>query len=493
MTKSELQIALHDRTALVKKVVGVGAAVRFTHLQMIMAVFILAAVFYTVVFEANGWLTVGRAFVALSTTMYLVMWIYSIIVVTISTNDAVIEVTDEDVQNSTRDRWPYLSVMVAIYNEAAMVPYLVANMKQLEYPDWDHQVIFVVEERDRETIDALLAQMLPSNFSIVIRPHKHPSKKTKPGAIMYAIRDANALDPKSQLFVIYDAEDNPPSDQLKKAVIAYERVRKQHPHVRCVQGMLAFANSKENWLARLFSLDYANHFRLMLPGLAKAGLLAPLGGTTNFIDTQVIKDLGYDEANVTEDLDLAVKMWLAGIGTRVFSSTTMEEAVTHPRPWIRQRSRWIKGAMQTAAVYARHPLFILRMKGLKGLLSIFITLGGSIFSPLISPIFWGLTAIYALTGAEFVQQLYPGALFHLASISFFFGNFTFVYFVLLAAMHTKQYSNVFFAVLAPFYWVLMSVAAYVAAQEFFSPKLHMWQKTEHKGAASTKKVEELAA
>ena len=85
----------------------------------------------------------------------------------------------------------------------------------------------------------------------------------------------------------------------------------------------------------------------------------PLGGTSNHFRTDVLRELhAWDPFNVTEDADLGIRMAQKGYRVGVVDSTTFEEASCRAGQWIRQRSRWIKGYMQTFLVHTRRPLHL---------------------------------------------------------------------------------------------------------------------------------------
>ena len=90
----------------------------------------------------------------------------------------------------------------------------------------------------------------------------------------------------------------------------------------------------------------------------------PLGGTSNHFRADALRELGgWDPYNVTEDADLGLRAAAKGYRVGVIDSTTYEEACSAPGTWMRQRTRWIKGYMQTALVHMRHPLRFVREAG----------------------------------------------------------------------------------------------------------------------------------
>jgi cellulose synthase/poly-beta-1,6-N-acetylglucosamine synthase-like glycosyltransferase len=166
---------------------------------------------------------------------------------------------------------------------------------------------------------------------------------------------------KGDIIGIYDAEDAPDPDQLLRVATHFANAPKD---VVCLQGALDFYNAKSNWLARCFTIEYNTWFRLVLPGMAKLGFAVPLGGTTLFFKRKELEELGaWDAHNVTEDADLGFRLARAGYRTEVIDTTTREEANNRTIPWIKQRSRWLKGYLVTYLVHMRNPVELYRDLG----------------------------------------------------------------------------------------------------------------------------------
>lgn len=146
----------------------------------------------------------------------------------------------------------------------------------------------------------------------------------------------------------------------------------------CVQAALNYFNWNENFLTRMFTLEYSYWFDYLLPGLDRLGLPIPLGGTSNHFKTEKLRELGgWDPFNVTEDADLGIRAAMRGYTVGVVNSTTYEEANNRVGNWIRQRSRWIKGYMQTTLVHSRNPWRLLRQVGPWKFLGFFLLIAGT--------------------------------------------------------------------------------------------------------------------
>src|SRR6185312_3160425 len=217
----------------------------------------------------------------------------------------------------------------------------------------------VLEADDAETIAAAEA-VREAGFELVLVPEGVP--RTKPKAANFALQFA-----RGEYLVIYDAEDRPEPDQLLKAVAAF---RAGPRTLACVQARLNFYNADHNWLTRMFALDYALWFDMLLPGLDRIGMPMPLGGTSNHFRTAILRDIGgWDAFNVTEDADIGIRLAQLGYRVSMLDSTTFEEAPLRFGVWLRQRSRWLKGYMQTWLVHMRDPVSLMRRTGISGFIA----------------------------------------------------------------------------------------------------------------------------
>lgn len=366
--------------------------------------------------------------------------------------------------------WPRYTILCPLYHETEVLEQFVQAMRQLDYPSDKLQILLLTEESDTETRKVLESMALPPHFEILTVPVGIP--QTKPRACNYGLLRA-----RGEYVVIYDAEDIPDPLQLKKVVMTFAI---HGPRLACVQAKLNFYNTRQNLLTRWFTAEYSLWFDLMLPGLQKLGVPLPLGGTSNHFRTRTLRALGaWDAFNVTEDCDLGLRMAYYGLCTCVLDSTTYEEANSEVRNWLRQRSRWIKGYMQTYLVYMRNPAVYLRPDRLGEFISLQLFIGGKTAALLFNPFMLALLLIYVvLQPVTLYHMLFPTPVLYAGMASFIFGNFLYMYSHLIGCMKRGYYSLAKWALLTPLYWLLMSVSAYIALYELiFKP--HHWAKTRH--------------
>lgn len=278
-------------------------------------------------------------------------------------------------------RLPTVSILVALYREAGIAPRLVRRLGRLDYPRDLLDIVLVVEEGDQSTREALAIANLPPWMRIVVAPEGRV--KTKPRALNHALALC-----KGSIVGVYDAEDAPEADQLRRVV---DRFHQRGPQVACLQGVLDFYNPATNWLSRCFTIEYAAWFRVILPGLQRLGVPIPLGGTTLFFRRDILEKLGaWDAWNVTEDADLGIRLARHGYRTELIDSTTHEEANCRALPWIKQRSRWIKGYMMTYATHMRDPVLLWRQLGPQQFAGFQVLFLGNIAHVLMVPLTWSL-------------------------------------------------------------------------------------------------------
>lgn len=378
---------------------------------------------------------------------------------------------------------PMYTILVPVYNEPDVLPILLNALSKLDYPHEKLDVLLLLEEKDLVTIEAAKAANPPRYIRFIYIPDTQP--KTKPKACNYGLAFA-----RGEYLTIYDAEDIPDPDQLKKALTAF---RVGPESLVCVQAALNYFNRGENFLTRMFTLEYSYWFDYMLPGLEAWRLPIPLGGTSNHFRTDRLRELGgWDPFNVTEDADLGIRASQRGYTVGVIRSTTYEEANCRVKNWLRQRSRWIKGYMQTWLVHNRHPWRSLRTLGLKNWLAYQFFIGGTIVMFLSSPLLWGLFLYWLVTQANWLDELFPsGWVLYIALFNLLIGNSLAVYLNMIAVFGRGYYDLLPYALLNPLYWQLHSVAAYLALWQLFTKPFY-WEKTIH-GLSRVSKADHTSA
>ncbi|MBU2357768.1 MAG: glycosyltransferase [Alphaproteobacteria bacterium] len=270
---------------------------------------------------------------------------------------------------------PIITLLVPLYRERAIADHLLTRLEALDYPRERLDVCLVLEDNDTTTKEALGRTRLLTWMRSITVPEG--TLRTKPRALNYALDFA-----RGSIVGVYDAEDAPATDQLRIVAATFARA---DPQVACLQGVLDYYNSS----TRCFTLEYASWFRVVLPGYARMGLVVPLGGTTLFFRRDILERLGgWDAHNVTEDADLGLRLARAGYRTAFIPSVTEEEANGRFWPWVKQRSRWLKGYGVTWCVHMRDPGALWRDLGPWRFFGVQVLFAGTLSQFLLAPLVW---------------------------------------------------------------------------------------------------------
>ncbi|MHB8795596.1 MAG: glycosyltransferase family 2 protein [Candidatus Nanopelagicales bacterium] len=369
---------------------------------------------------------------------------------------------------------PVYTILVPVFHEANVVDLVLEHLGELNWPKSKLQVLILAEEVDEETIAACKAARPPEFVRLLVVPKGSP--QTKPRACNFGLMFSLG-----EYLVIYDAEDRPEPDQLRRSHAAFladdADPRKARP-LACVQAALNYFNWDANVLTRMFTLEYSSWFDGMLHGMVAWRMPIPLGGTSNHFRTDRLREMGgWDPYNVTEDADLGMRASAAGYRVGVIDSTTWEEACSRIPAFIRQRTRWIKGYMVTTLVDARYPVTFTRAAGWRSLVTLVGLIAGTPFAFLAYPVVWAITIVTYL-GFETTTFSLPPALGVFATLNAVLGNILVLSLSAITGASRHGWRIAGYALLNPLYWCLHAIAAWRAlVQLFFSP-FH-WEKTPH--------------
>ncbi|MGH6725682.1 MAG: glycosyltransferase family 2 protein [Pseudolabrys sp.] len=352
-----------------------------------------------------------------------------------------------------------------------------------DYPPEKLDIILAVEADDQDTRAAIAARN--TRIPIAVIPVATEGPRTKPKALNVALPFARGT-----FTVIYDAEDRPDPNQLRRALQAFSA---GGDDLACVQARLCIDNTADGWLARLFTAEYAGQFDVFLPGLAAMQLPLPLGGSSNHFNTATLREVcGWDPYNVTEDADLGMRLARFGRRIEMIDSTTHEEAPARLGPWLRQRTRWFKGWMQTWLVHMREPRRLLRDLGWPGFVTFQLIVGGNALAALIHPLFLAMLIYSLARGAPMWRgDSVPVAL--LAAIygaTAVVGYLTSAFLGWLGLSRRGLASTAWVLLLTPLHWLLLSLAAWRALYQLAAAP-YAWEKTEHGLAKSSRRAANL--
>ncbi|MGO4704903.1 glycosyltransferase [Microvirga sp. 2MCAF38] len=373
---------------------------------------------------------------------------------------------------------PTYTVIVALYRERRVTSRLVSALSRLDYPPEKLDIKLVLETDDEETKAALDALDLPGFMEVLTAPPGLP--RTKPRALNVALPLARGA-----LTVLYDAEDVPEPGQLRLAATNFASLPSE---IACLQARLTIDNTKDSWLTRLFTLEYAMLFDVINPGLAEIGCPIPLGGTSNHFRTEALRRVGgWDAWNVTEDADLGIRLARFGLYVSDLPSSTLEEAPSSLSAWMHQRTRWMKGFVQTCYCNSRQPWKAFRELGPWRFIGSFLMTAGAVLSALTYPIFlpFALRAWFDIP-KTYSDRIWAAALESWSSTLFILGLLAIGIPALVAIKRRNLWGLLPWALVLPAYYLLVSFAAWRSFWELAHAPFH-WNKTNH-GLARTSRT-----
>jgi cellulose synthase/poly-beta-1,6-N-acetylglucosamine synthase-like glycosyltransferase len=372
------------------------------------------------------------------------------------------------------DRLPVYTIMVALYREAASVAPLVEILRQLDYPPEKLDINFIVEADDPDTRNALERLQLAAPFEVIVAPQIGP--RTKPKALNAALPFARGT-----FTVIFDAEDRPEPGQLRDALDIFFA---HDEGLACVQASLTIDNTADNWLTGMFTAEYAGQFDVFLPALTKLGIPLPLGGSSNHFRTATLRRVGaWDPYNVTEDADLGVRLARLGYRSVAIATATYEEAPARFGSWLRQRTRWFKGWMQTWLVHIREPRRLLRELGLGPFLAVQLIVGGNVLASLVHPLLIARVLVALATGSSMWMSSLSEVAFGVIILGGYLAS------ALLGAVGLRRrglMAHLWVLLLLPVHWLLLALAAWRALYQLLVDP-YRWEKTDHGLARTTRR------
>jgi cellulose synthase/poly-beta-1,6-N-acetylglucosamine synthase-like glycosyltransferase len=380
--------------------------------------------------------------------------------------------TAPPVWRGSDDRLPVYSILVPLYGEAHLAGEIVAALRRIDWPADRLDIKLLVEADDPATRRAAQRAAGGAPFEVVTVPPLGP--RTKPKALAFALPLC-----RGDFVTVYDAEDRPHPEQIREA---YATFAATGPELACLQAPLLIEREPGGPIARFFALEYSALFDGLLPALADLGLPLPLGGTSNHFRRAALEKVGgWDPFNVTEDADLGIRLARWGYRSGTLRLPTIEEAPPHMAAWLRQRTRWFKGWIQTWLVHTRQPLRLASQIGMRQLAGFVLVGIGMLVSAMIHPIYLGTLIAVAADPSRLWSGGVAGAAMLGINVFNFFAGYLAMTMLARRTMALRGRGEKAWLLLAlPLYWLMMSVAGYRAIGQLIA-RPHHWDKTPHRG------------
>ena len=272
---------------------------------------------------------------------------------------------------------PRITAILAARNEPEPVlRRSLLSLLSLDYPVEKKEILLVTDSDDMNT--CMIADRLSQELGlvhVVVPKNSDPSWSkviseargrgakwadidaeqlpySKPRALTYALPRATG-----QIVTVVDAEDVQGDPLVFRKAARCLEVKGYD----AVQGRLRFVNYRDSWLSLQAVGDYSFWFGWLLPKIRFRGLPVALGGTCYYVRRDVLDSVGgWDPTNVTEDLELGLRLYGCGYRVGIIDVDTYEESprsllrTRYDGGWANQRTRWIRGTLYTISRLGRY-------------------------------------------------------------------------------------------------------------------------------------------
>lgn len=237
------------------------------------------------------------------------------------------------------------AVIIPAHNEAPVIGKLIENLLELDYPKQLYDIFIIADNCSDHT--ARVAR----DFGVMVWERFSRSRRGKGYALEDALKkigltgaDASAA---YDAVVFFDA-DNLVAPNYLRAM--NNRLLEGEKLIQC---FIDSKNPNDNWVTAAYSLTFWYNNRFLLLARYNLGLSAALAGTGVCISREVLREIGWSTATLTEDLEYSMQALLKGYRTAFALETRVyDEKPLHFLLSCRQRLRWARGQINVAIRYA---------------------------------------------------------------------------------------------------------------------------------------------
>ncbi|OFX27644.1 MAG: hypothetical protein A2Z07_10715 [Armatimonadetes bacterium RBG_16_67_12] len=239
-------------------------------------------------------------------------------------------------------RWstpPFVSVIIPAKDEVRVIEGAVRTACAQAY-EGPFEVIVIDDRSTDGTADLLECLRAELPVRVVQTP---PGTVGKAAALEIGVAQS-----RGDLIAVFDADA-----RLGPAVLAQMVPHLADSRVGAVQGRRLVHNARRNWLTRFQDDEYRVFQTLLQRARQAVGAFVCLAGNGLIVKRAALEVLGgWTEEALTEDIDLTVRLYLAGWEVRYcYEAEIWEEGVVGLRDLIRQRERWFEGALLCLGTY----------------------------------------------------------------------------------------------------------------------------------------------
>jgi len=243
--------------------------------------------------------------------------------------------------------YPSCAILIPAHNEEKVIGATLDAMLRLDYPA-DRLSILVINDGSKDRTREIVHDYARRDRRVALfNVPEGEGGKGKSRALNLALQHVT-----SDVLAIYDA-DNTPDPRALRPLVAQLLL---HPDLGAVLGKFRTVNKNASLLTRFINIETLSFQSILQAGRWEMHNVATLPGTNYVVWTKLIRELqGWDEAALTEDSELSIRMYQHGYKIKYLPyAVTYEQEPQEWRVWVHQRMRWVRGNNYVIAKFFRH-------------------------------------------------------------------------------------------------------------------------------------------
>ena len=284
----------------------------------------------------------------------------------------------KDAKTEVTNKFPKVTILIPAYNEEKTIAKTINSVLNLDYPK-DKIEIIVINDNSTDKTSQVVRKF--KQVKLVYNKHRGVGKAS---ALNTGLKYASG-----ELLAVIDADSEVKKDSLKKLINYFNDTK-----TGSVISSIKIRNPK-NIYEHIQRLEYilATFIRKLM---SKIDTLHITPGVLSVYRTDLIKKLGgFDENNITEDLEIALRLRANNYSVKMSSDSITYTKVpsTFKQLW-NQRIRWFRGFIFNNLKYKK--MFMNKKYGLMGKFQL----------PLNALTFFTIIALFIVIAYEVITQLY---------------------------------------------------------------------------------------
>jgi cellulose synthase/poly-beta-1,6-N-acetylglucosamine synthase-like glycosyltransferase len=242
--------------------------------------------------------------------------------------------------------FPPVAVLIPAHNEGKVIRHTLEAMLAFDYPADRYEVVVINDGSSDDTGEIVQSFAERDRRVKLVNVAPGEGGKGKSRALNIGLASTE-----TGLIAVYDA-DNTPEPSALRYLVAQLLL---HPDLGAVLGKFRTINRERNLLTRFINVETLSFQSIVQAGRWRLFRVSTLPGTNFVIRRELVEAMGgWDEAAITEDSELSIRVYMDGFRIKVIPyAVTHEQEPETWKVWFKQRTRWVRGNNYVATKFLR--------------------------------------------------------------------------------------------------------------------------------------------